>query len=235
MAVKPGDPVWVDGFERSAGSVGVRVFDDCGDFAGPLLLTVAHAVGSLSPARDVAPAEVFSQPAQLPFLPDRIHGQRIGRVVRSLPPRLPAGDEIDLDAALIELSGDVEYDNQTPLGPLDRVAFDFETEIEDTFADIAVHKVGAATGITHGQLFCTPEQANVRFTGLNRSLLLRGLYDAFSDEGDFAHAGDSGGVVFDDYQRPLGIIQGARFGGAPPRIAVCMPLARVLETFRVHL
>lgn len=236
MKIKPGDPVWVGGFRQSPGSIGLQVFDRAGEFEGPLILTVGHAIGTLSRAGGERRAEAFAQPRELGG-PSALHGQPIGKVVRSEPrvvnPRL---ERLEVDAALVELAPNVRFSSETPWGPLEREVFDFETEVNDPFADLPVYKVGATTGPTIGDLALTPEVDQIHLPSLGRRMTYQPVYYAIAREhGDFAAHGDSGAVVFDADRRPAAMVVGAAFTGSAPRIALCSPLTTVLAALQVHL
>lgn len=240
MAVfEPGDPVWVDGFPQAAGSLAIEVFDESGEFDGPLWLAAAHCIGSLSIAAGRDPAIAMAQ-SRAHGLPGGVHAARVGQVVRSAPPRLES--PVEVDAALIQPTANARLEPTTPLGRITREPFAFEQEIGDFTTDVRVHKIGRSTGLTTGTLSCSPEAAELWHSGLGRHIGYRPIYAAIGDEQPFATWGDSGALLVDDQLRPTALVVGVYWSGVPipeppppDTIALCVPIATVLRTLRVHL
>jgi hypothetical protein len=217
--------------------VAVQVFDDLDRIDKPMILTVAHAVGSLSRAGLAGKTDVYSHPYEWGAAAE-VHGKAIGRVVRSAPALPPASRALEVDAALIELNDDVRFNNDTCMGPLDLDlgVFDIETEIDDAMRYLTVHKVGAASGFTTGEMPCKKEQGASRLPAFdNERFLYFPVYEIVSEAGDFSVNGDSGALVFDDSMRPLGMLVAKIFSGPPPALSLCTPLARILAALKVHL
>lgn len=123
------------------------------------------------------------------------------------------GHRCYIDCAIAALEEDVPFHE----GP--------RFQIARACVGMRVHKHGAASGVTRGVILddCHENTPHAGGPAPNQ-ILIRGL------EGAFSTVGDSGALVFDDDDRPLGMLWGSSTSGE----AVACHLAPVLHALAVE-
>lgn len=100
----------------------------------------------------------------------------------------------------------------------------------------SVRKFGAASGLTHGRIIASGCFVFTEAGWLRDQILVR------PDARSFSEGGDSGALVVDAQNHPIGIVRGgtgAAYDGQRKRIdghfSVLSPMAPILDTFRVEV
>lgn len=222
-SVNPGAWVYLDGFSQSSGSYGLEVC--CNKTGETVVLTAAHAIGSMSPGHGRNDRVKFGTGGQSGGSHDGI----LGTVLRSAP--ASPSNTLTVDAALVSPVNNISTSRVVRAGaktlgtPRDLLA-----EAPEDY--VRVHKRGASTGLTSGYL--EPEAvAHVLKDSTHGEC---NYLDGFLIEGDdgehFAKGGDSGSVVIDDEDRVVGMVVGVL---NETRRAFCVPIVPILEELDIHL
>lgn len=228
--LEPGDFIFLDGYERYGGTLGLPVRHiQSGDLR---FLTAAHVVGGLSPGRGQT-SRVFTGPLRGTHMVGVLIGHSGDSVPSSRRKKV-----CPVDAALIVPLQHVECSRR--IGQDLKASGQYFKDIYDhELNDLTVYKAGARTGLTRGKIAEIGVALRTKPRGDHPGPIQYPLgYHVMSDEDNkhFALPGDSGSIVISDDGKVVGMVVAMHDApNDPSAYAFVIPIRPILEALGVRL